>query len=259
MSYKPKMRIIGRNLEGIITSDRLVDQALELNSGCKDNFEGPVTLEITLGHKDTLPALIEYLRQLNGQIPLSEKATTYIPKSKIVIMAHEAYEAFIRDLTQIKDQVKLIEYLRPLGFNFYTDQHLEDLGIKINLKEKHNRYQFMLKRVKETKDPLTEKLDEHLAIAIKVVGNHVDKIHFYYKNPENPSQEALEHIKLIKMPWPDNHTINFKKAKIGYKFPKHMHMDDRQKWRREHAILERYPDKKPSKFYTRWQPDVIKL
>lgn len=259
MAYKPKMRIIGRDENGSIVNDRLVDQAIELSQGCKEKFNGPVTLEVTLGHKDTLPALIEYLRQLNGAIPLSEKTTTYIPKSKTVIMAHDAYQQFIRELGEFKDQEKLIEYLRSFGFNFYTNQHLEDLGIKINLKEKHDRYQFMVKRVKATKDPLTEKLDTHVVVGIKVIGNHFDKVHVYYRNPEMEQEDTLVYHSLIRMPWPENHTINFKKAKIGWKFPKHMGMEDRKKWRKEQAMLERYPERKASKFYDRWKPDVIKL
>jgi hypothetical protein len=250
----PKMRIVFRNCDGGLVSDRLVTQNLELSTGATEQHDGPITLEATFRDQSDAEGLINYIKQLTGKLPLSQKRT-YTPTNNRNPMNDSYYMKFLTELSRVKNQELLIDELRKMGYFFYTMDHLRDLGVPIILKENHEKYQFMVRRIKEAKDPANDKLDTNLIFGIKILGKHFDKVQIYYRKPESQSVD-ITYQSTMKLTWPENTKMNFKKVVASWKFPNYMSFDERRKWRQEHAKLERNPALKPTKFYLRHKPDV---
>lgn len=255
---EPKMRITMRNPQGLLISDRLVDQRLELNTGARETHSGGIlTLEFSVVTREDAEMVKAYLQQLMGELPTAEKKKYSTSTVKEKVMGLDQYKTFITEATK-KTQDLVMEHLRTFGFKFYTLDHLQDLGIELNLRDKHDAYQFMVKELKAAKNPLNDKLDTNLVFAIKLIGEHRDRIHIYMKDPID-GPKPLEYVRTLNIPWPEGHNINFKKLKIGWKFPKWMTHGERKKWRVENDKLMKNPELKPSKFHARWAPDITKL
>lgn len=75
---EPKMRITMRNPQGLLISDRLVDQRLELNTGARETHSGGIlTLEFSVVTREDAEMVKAYLQQLMGGI-------THCGKEKIL-------------------------------------------------------------------------------------------------------------------------------------------------------------------------------
>ena len=259
---KPKMRITKRNLEThMIEADRLVDQASALNDGAEEMEGYYVTLEVTIFDKVSAELAVNYIKQITGDLPsfLRKAPIKTTQKENGGLFMNDSYQKFIKELSSTKDQEALINNLRDLGYHFYSTDHLVELGFAISFAdEKHEKYQWMVKRLKEAKDPVNDKLDKNLIIGIKIAGKHFEKVHFYYRNPQS-AELFLKLHSTAKIAWPEQHHINFKKMKVTLRFPQYMTYDDRRRWRTEHEKLKRNPNYKPSKLYLKYKAEVEEI
>lgn len=245
---KPKMRIQLFDKEGHQIQDRLVDQLTECNMGPKEKSEGMIKIELAIQEKDDIERVISYIKKLTGLVPIEAKgAKTYVKKVKAVNLDdQDSREAFLEELNNhIKDQKDLIKWLREeQGFVLLTVQHMEDIGIKLEL-PKGTEQQFYIKCLKKAKDPKNDKYDPNLAIGISVIGNPSTYVPIYLFG-------KLE--KELQVPVPKKDFI-FKKQEWT-KFPVYMTAEEREKWRKEHRELSLNAEKEPSKFYKRWAEHV---
>lgn len=248
---KSKVRIQLLSKEGIPESDRLVDQYTEFLNGPKEKHEGIIKIEMTLTNSEDIEKGIEYLQQLGGSLPLKEvqkrgrKPLEGTP-AKVEDKREDILKEAMLDKNQ-KDQEVFINFLRAqCNFVLMTEEHLEEMGIDLNLKKAHKgKYQWFMRMLRLAKDPKNDKIDPNLAFGMSVIGEPTEKV-LIYKFKEYDSKMSI--------PLPEKNFV-FKKQAI-LKFPKFMGPDERLKFRKEHRELMSDPSKQRTKFYKRWAPDV---
>tara|TARA_R110001632_G_scaffold29501_1_gene78274 strand:+ start:834 stop:1619 length:786 start_codon:yes stop_codon:yes gene_type:complete len=248
---KSKTRIQLFDKEGKPLSDRLVDQYTEFNTGPKEAYDGQIRIEFNLQNQDEVSGAITYLEQLVGKSPLKELSKRgRKPNSGYVNNTTAMEDARVKILEELKskstDQEKMIEFLRnDCNFALLTEEHMEEMGINLNLKKIHKAkgYMFYMRLLKLAKDPRNDKFDPMLAIGVKIL-EPSDKV-LIYKDREFNTK--------LKIPIPPKKFI-FKRQAI-LKFPKFMSEEERLKFRKENRELLANPDKTKSKFYNRWEPD----
>lgn len=249
---KLRITLFGPGWNGLI-SDRLVEQDLELTNGPKDKHDGPIRLEANLESQDDVNGLIEYLRKLIGDLPISPRAEKKLqPKKTATLMGIEPLNDLLHTATnKYKTQEAMIEYLRSLQFVFVSYQGLVDIheenNYPLKLKEKHQGYQFMLRRTKFAKNPKHDKYDGQLVFAIKIIGDRVMKFQVYMFG---------KYKETINMDWADTKNFNFKKVDKVYKFPDMMDYVERLRWRQEHRKVQADEKYEASKFYNKWAPHI---
>lgn len=255
-----KLRITLFNNESPFSeSDRLVESAIEFRNGPKEVHNGPIRIETLLENADDAQGLIDYLSQLTGRLPISEKALkSTIRKSKSsTTLAQDSVDKLLEDIKKKnKDQETLIDYLRSLNFVFVTSDHLKDIfqhnNWDLNFKtEKHERYQFLIRILKLAKDPKNDKYDNQIMFAVKIVGDKYPRVHIYQQG---------QYTDTLEVHWAEGKEVQFKVKAKFYKFPVPMSYDERHKWRNEDRRRHDDPENfEPTKFFLRWEPHITKL
>ena len=251
--YKPKMRITYLSPKGVTLKDRLVDQGSELQLGPQESHSGPIRLEFTVHYKEDMEMISTYLAMVAGKIPLKERKV-YKSKPKDIVY-EEPIDELLADIKRIHintdetNQEKLIQYMRDHGFSMLTYQAIKDFKLPIAVKKSHRKWAFLVRRIKEGKNPKADKYDPQLAIGIRLSGqkeNHV-LVYLYSKFTEK-----------LDCNWPNKIGINYKKLKATI-FPPYMPLGEREKYRAEERKLQLNPDAKPSKFFSRWKHYIEEL
>lgn len=249
MKVQKKIRIQTFDTDGNQMQDRLVQQDIELNTGPKDVHKGPLKVEVNLFEQDDVDNFIEYLKKLRGDLPLEtpgKHKPKKVGKGKTVLEPQHR-EEIIKYSCSLGTQDELIKYLREEGFEFLTSDYMQSLELQTGISDKHqDKYQWMLKLVKKTKNPLNNKYDPTLCFGIKYVGKKIDTFVIYLYSEKH---------KVVKMPWKDKKKLSFKNTEM-IKFPPYMVQEERDNFRVQLFDLRRFPDRKPSKFFKRWMKDV---
>lgn len=255
---KNKMRIQLFDKDGLPMSDRLVDQYTEFNRGPQEAHDGMIKIEFTFSDANEVNTGIDYLKQLIGNLPLretqkrgrkpiGESSSSSTPnKENLEVRLLNFYNELESEKVS-ENQKTLIEWLRnDCNFSLTTEDALEELGIKINLKPNHkDKYQWFLRCLKIGKKPIEDKFDTTLLVGMKVIGEPSERVVIY---------ENLEFKKKVNIPIPEKQYI-FKKLPI-LRFPKFMNEEDRKTFRLEHRLILNDPTRELSKFYQRWYKDV---
>jgi hypothetical protein len=257
MAVEKNIRIQLFSPGGIIISDRMVKQLPEFYAGPKDTHHGPLRIEFTLEDKDDVNGSIEYLRRLSGDLPLKAKggSTSTAKKDKPGadndLQFDNNKEQIIIDVLQRNDknQDELIKELRSMGFIFVTSDFLKfTTPDSYTLKEAHkDKFQWLIRRTKEAKDPKNDKYDPQVLIGISIMDKRSDRVVTYFYGEYKDS---------FRIAVPEKKPMKLSKTNL-IKFPHYMEEDERLKWGQEHRLLFNNPEKKPSKFYMRWQKDTV--
>lgn len=249
MKIKKKLRIQAFDDEGFQLQDRLVEQDIELYNGPKDVHKGPLKIEVNLWEKDDIAKFKDYLDKLTGLVPLEapgKHKPQKIKASKIVLEPEQRTE-LANLIIQSESQDKAIAELRKQGFEFLTFDYINSLGLDTGVNDLHKeKYQWMLKLVKKAKNPLNNKYDPMLCFGFKIVGKKIGTFVIYLNREKH---------KIAKMSWEDKRKLSFKDTEM-IKFPTYMIQEERDKFRSEIYQLRQDTEKKPSKFFNRWAPDV---
>jgi len=241
---------------GALLSDRLVAQDTELRMGPKDIHKGPMSLEFNLNSQEDVDGMIAYIKKLKGELPIekAEKKSSSSKKLDKMLSDKEPLLDLIKSVeAKAKNQEQLINMLREYNFMFVAADVIQDMATPemITLKDNHLCYQFLVRRVKEAKEPANDKFDFRLVFGVKIVGERFEKVQVYLWG-------KWDHY--IKMPWEKAKGINFKKVEKVYIFPDFMDYTDRRKWRSENRkkikAEEKKTEFKPSKFYNKYSPYV---
>ena len=242
---KPKIRIKLLDDNLVTQSDRLVDQYTELLTGPKEEHKGPICLEFTLTNTEEVGSIKKYLDKLVGNLPIKQVSKR---KSETEEATTESIDIFLEELKhKPKDAVKLIDYLTERKFRFVSALFLEDFNIPVKIKDKHkDKYHFLIKLLKEAKDPLNNKYDPQLVIGIDIIKKKSIRMLIYRDG---------KYKGFFEKEWPEKKKVNFSKVNLR-KFPHYMTIEERAKWRREDYSLQKNPDKAPTKFYLRWKKPI---
>ena len=247
-AFKPKMRVSLLDENLVKVSDRLVSMDTELVNGPIEKHKGPITLEFTLRDQSAVSALGIYLDKLIGDLPLPEKKVYKASKKVSTLLDEEPLKEFIKDIKiKIKNIDSLITYLRDKGFVFVTGQFLEDFGIPFNKHKADTEKQFMVRRLKEAKDPKNDKYDPQLIFSLRFMGIKKGGVRIYLYGEQH---ERLE------LEWLEKSDFNFKKVKLT-KFPPYMIKEEREKYRFEERKYKANPELERSKFWNRWHDVVV--
>lgn len=258
-SLGTKMRITTYTKDGL-WDDRLVEQATELRMGPKEALGGGEKwrLEFNLACQEDVDGMINYIKQLKGDLPITkpekkDKTTKTLDK---MLSAKEPLLDLIKTVkAKAKTQEELIKTLREYNFMFVDQGTVQDVPksdmITLRGKDVERDYQYMVRRIKEAKDPANDKFDWRLVFAIKIVGDRVDLVQIYLWGKWE---------EYVKIPWADKKKVNFKKVEKIYAFPEMMDYVERKKWRMENRKVIKAEETntpfEPSKFYNKWKPYI---
>ncbi len=239
--------------EGRIISERLVKQDPEFTVGPKEAHKGPLRISFTLLESTDVEKSIVYLQKLMGNLPLSSPAkprgraagsTSPVTQEDI-----NRYQILLDDVVSAfsDNQDKFINYLRELGYIFVTGEFLKlILPETYEIKERYlGEYEFLVKRIKEAKDPRNDKFDPVLIFGIKIISE---------RHPRVLTIMSGE-VSKIKVELPTDKPMTVKSTNL-LKYPTYMTEEERYKFGIEHRTLFRDEAKKPTKFYMRWYRDV---
>lgn len=245
--FRPKMRVSLLDQNLVKLDDRLVAMDSELSIGPKDKHQGPISLEITLRDKEDVSAFKTYLDKLVGDLPISERKVYKAKEKTVSLLGDEPLRELIRD-TKLKCKTldDLVKYYREKSFVFVTHEFLEDMGIKVNLKDIDKGKQYLIRKIKEAKDPKNDKYDPQMIVAVRFMGKKTKwaKVYLYG-----------EFDQAIEIDWAKKSDINFKKLNLT-KFPPYMIKEERERYRLEERKYKLNPELEKSKFWTRWHPAV---
>lgn len=250
-----KLRVKLFDSTGLV-SDRLVEKITEFRTGPTVAHKGPIEIDVALLSGEEVDQLVEYLKKLKGDLPITIAEKKSTPK-KIDQMLSEK-EPLMDLLKTIKakatTQEKLIASLREYEFRFVMANIVTDMGSdkkQIILRDKDKDYQYMVRMIKEAKDPANDKYDFRLVFGIKIVGEKVDRVRVYLWG---------EYSETLTLEWEKKKGNNFKKVEKLHGFPEWMDYEERKKWRKEHRALESAKAKgepfEESKFYKKHTPYV---
>jgi len=242
----------------LMLSDRLVEQSTEMMKGPEEIHKGPISLEFNLYNQGEVDSMIDYVKKLRGVLPIEEKKKVG-RKSKTVEKMLSDKEPLLDIIKLIKSKCKtqedVVKTLREYDFMFVDHWTIQDVAkpdmITLREKDLEKDYQYMVRRIKEAKDPANDKFDWRLTFGIKIVGERIGVVQIYLWG---------EHSEYLKIPWDDKNKINFKKVEKIYSFPEMMDYVERKKWRMENRkvlkALENNVAYEPSKFFNKWKPYV---
>lgn len=243
MKAKMRIQLLDANL--VTLKDRLVDQDTEFTLGAPEKHTGPIKLEVVLRDKADVDGIKKYLDQLLGNLPIAERKV-YTKKASTEIQLEPVVELLAEVKAKCKTQDEVIKYLRERNFVFMTAQGLEDRQLGVEIKDEHKeKYQFMVRQLKEAKDPKIDKYDPQLVLGINFMakGKFI-QVYLYQKFSDK-----------LQMPWAEKSDINFKKV-AALRFPHYMIQEERDKYSLEVRKMKLNPEYKPSKLYLRWEPVV---
>lgn len=255
----PKMRVQLMDSEYRVISDRLVDQAIEFMQGSKVKHKDPIKLEVILSSQNDIDSLKTYLDQLVGQLPIKEIGTRGRPAGKTPELKsprEDIYER-INELTSEKNQDEVIAYLRELGFVFLlTEDFLhyfpdfpfrsKDIGEPNRNGQYINSYQWLVRRIKTAKDPKSDKYDPQIIFGFNIMERSDKFVGYLYKQFKSRMKATV----------PSKQALSFASFEMA-KMPSFMQEEERLKWSTEMRALIMDTNKVPSKFFTRWAPDVM--
>ena len=259
--FKPKLRVTLLSDNGYPQSDRLVDQLIEFNTGPKITHHGPVRIETTLQNKQDIELLKQYLDRLSGTLPIKEvSAGRGRPSSGQVQELSSPREEILAEVENMveegKNQKDITKYLRGLGFVFILteefkmhfpefDFNKKDVGEPTDNGQYLNSLSWMVRCLKEAKDPRADKFDPQIIFGFSILEGPSKKIVPYlYKERKKPIKAE-----------PVKKSLSF--SKVGFtKYPKYMLEEERFKFSFEQRQLILNKEKKPSKFFLRWSKDV---
>ena len=261
MVFKPKMRVTLLNEHGVAVQDRLVDTTSELYAGPKSVHDGPIRLEVTLVHKEDIEAFKNYIDQLQGKLPLKpQNPGRGRPSTSSPALIESPREDILFNVQKMsedgKNQTEVIKYLRNLGFVFILTEDFkyyfpEFEFDKKDVGEPHHNGQYlhslswMVRCIRKGKDPKTDKFDPMIIFGFSIMDGPSKKVVPYlYKERKKPIK-----IKESKK------TLSFSSVEFT-KLPAYQTEEERLKFSFEQRQLMLNPEKKPSKFFTRWSPDV---
>lgn len=248
---KKSVRIQLFDNEGMV-SDRLVTQTTEFYMGPKEVHKGPMRIEFTFEEQKDVEEAITYLQKLRGELPIgSSKPRGRTPSTSVNddYMGEQDKNQILADVvSKSKDQDQFINTLREMGFVFMTSDYLKHfIPEAYDIKDLHlKKYEWLIRRVKQAKDPKNDKYDPQILIGIKIMEERSSRCVVYTYGIAAES---------INLPIPEKKAMGFGKTNL-IKFPHYMTEEERLKWGTEHRFLFNSPERKPSKFYMRWQPDV---
>ena len=244
-----KVRIQLFTAEGVLYSDRLVEQDPEMAKGPKEVGSPMMKVEFSFLENGDIEKAIKYIQQLAGVIPV-EASTKKIKKSEVPDIDNR--EQFLTTILETPkgNQDDLIKFLRENDFVFVMTDHLESMGLPIKLKTLHKeKYQWMIRLVKRAKNPKSDKYDPMLVFGISLMGERDEKL-VVYLNGEYKTKFVSQ--------IPDKPRETFKKSGM-IKFPQYMTLEERERFRIELRPLLDDPTKEFSKFFKRWMQYVENL
>lgn len=251
---KPKMRIQLLDDSGVTISDRLVDQYSELLNGPTETHKDPFKLEITIDSKDTLDRLKAYLEKLVGNLPLVIKSS---PSKSTSSKSMNPYKEIFNDIKAKHYIEQVIEYLEALNFRWVTYQYLQEANsdgkfIKLAENPAYPKYQWLVRMLRQAKDPGNDRYDWTMMIGIKFVGKFADKIYVIYKGEKRA---------ILTLSWEKEKNLNMKKKKIPLIFPQYMTIEERKRWRYMHRKVKmgKPLGTRDDIFYKRYLPEVENL
>lgn len=238
-----KMRMQLFDTDFIQLSDRLVTQDPEFAKGPKEVHVGPIKVEFSLFTKGDIEACKLYLDQLMGNLPI-EGPKERKQKKKLETSSPTYREELVERISTLKNPKELVAYLREQGFVFTTLDYLEDLGNQIAVSKPYRkRYQWLVKLLRQAKNPLKNRYDVSVLVGFKgeklIVWSGDEVLHKAILEGNLDTE--------IKVP------IKFK-----VKFPPYMQHDERLQFRVQMEDLRKFPDRKPSKVYIRWVSEVMR-
>lgn len=241
-----KIRVQLFDEESRLISDKLYKQGSELISGPKFTHNGPMRIEITMDNQEDIERAITYIKKLSGMLPLEAKKE----KKKVGKIESDSdgyIESMMDMITECKDQDELISNLRNQGFVFVTRDLLHNMERfeKVNWEEEDwrtDKYQYMVRLIKESKNPMLDKFDPTLIVGIKIYKKRSDEVKFY---------KFGELTNNLDIPVPGKAKESFTTQKLHI-FPEFMSEKEKERFRREYRDMERDPDKEPTPFYLRW-------
>ena len=240
-----KIRIQLYTNDGQLINDRLVSQDIELNTGPKESHIGPIRVEFSLLELSDIEKAKLYLDKLVGNLPLDVKVKKKKLDKEFEIVDRQA---FIEELLgSTNNQDEFINDLRSKGFKFMMWDFLNTFQFPLEIKEVHKeKYQWMLRCIKEAKNPSVDKYDPTIIIGIQMYGERSPKIVIYIDGKFSSSYD----VKLI-----EKSKLTFKKTEM-MKFTTYMTEQEREKFRYEVRQYQLNPEKEQSKFFLRWKPYV---
>lgn len=241
-----KIRVQLFDEESRLISDKLYKQGSELISGPKFTHNGPMRIEITMDNQEDIERAITYIKKLSGMLPLEAKKEKK-KVGKIESDSDDYIESMMDMITECKDQDELISNLRNQGFVFVTRDLLHNMERfeKVNWEEEDwrtDKYQYMVRLIKESKNPMLDKFDPTLIVGIKIYKKRSDEVKFY---------KFGELTNNLDIPVPGKAKESFTTQKLHI-FPEFMSEKEKERFRREYRDMERDPDKEPTPFYLRW-------
>lgn len=241
-----KIRVQLFDEESRLISDKLYKQGSELISGPKFTHKGPMRIEITMDNQEDIERAITYIKKLSGMLPLEAKKEKK-KVGKIESDSDDYIESMMDMITECKDQDELISNLRNQGFVFVTRDLLHNMERfeKVNWEEEDwrtDKYQYMVRLIKESKNPMLDKFDPTLIVGIKIYKKRSDEVKFY---------KFGELTNNLDIPVPGKAKESFTTQKLHI-FPEFMSEKEKERFRREYRDMERDPDKEPTPFYLRW-------
>lgn len=258
--FKPKLRVTLLSETGCPIQDRLVDSYTEFNTGPKISHNGPIRIEVTLQNKQDINSLKEYIDRLTGTLPLKEVSAGRGRPSSAVKELESPREEILFDVQNMvsegKNQKELTKYLRKLGFVFILTEEFKmhfpefefdkkDIGDPTDNGQYLHSLSWMVRRIKEAKDPKSDKYDPQIIFGFSIIEGPSKKVVPYlYKERKKP-------LKVI----PVKKALSF--STVGFtKFPVFMLEEERLKFSTEQRQLMLNKEKQPSKFFLRWSRDV---
>lgn len=241
-----KIRVQLFDEESRLISDKLYKQGSELISGPKFTHNGPMRIEITMDNQEDIGRAITYIKKLSGMLPLEAKKEKK-KVGKIESDSDDYIESMMDMITECKDQDELISNLRNQGFVFVTRDLLHNMERfeKVNWEEEDwriDKYQYMVRLIKESKNPMLDKFDPTLIVGIKIYKKRSDEVKFY---------KFGELTNNLDIPVPGKAKESFTTQKLHI-FPEFMSEKEKERFRREYRDMERDPEKEPTPFYLRW-------
>ena len=239
-SIEKKMRIQLFDPEFNMLSDRLLAQDTEMYKGPGEVHNGPLKVEFCLFDQEDVDGCLEYLQKIKGDLPIETRV------KKVKVQTESGTDADRQRISTLivaaETQEEAIRILRQEGFIFLTAQDIEDYQV-CTLDKKEHKYEWMIRLLKEAKDPANNKYDPTKMYGFKIIGEKLDT--FAVK----AFGESGEQTK----PWKSQKEFNFKKVNLT-KFHPAMIEEERLRFSKELAKLRKDPEAEASKFFKRWAP-----
>jgi len=250
MTIEKKMRQQLFDAEFNQLEDRLVAQDTELYKGPKNPHKGPMKIEVCLFEQSDVESFITYLQKLVGTLPIESKVKA--PKIRAgddTSGTHDTIMEQVKAAAEV-NQESVLKLLRSFDFVCITTDDLR-AATDADITGDEVELQWMVRLLREAKNPLNNKYDTTLIYGFQLLGEKVPT--FLAKEFGNTEP--------IDCPWKSDQAYNFKKLNLS-KFHPAMVEEERLKFSQELAKYrklikdgEKLPEG-PTKLFRRWMPFV---